>query len=94
MQFYRNVLGMELLYGGEQASFSSLRANDSESAILNLEQGDIASRWGRLIFHVTDVDALWTHLKKRGFNLKSHGTRPAACLAVPLCRQFSGGFSP
>jgi hypothetical protein len=27
------ALGMELLYGGEQASFSSLRANDSESAI-------------------------------------------------------------
>jgi catechol 2,3-dioxygenase-like lactoylglutathione lyase family enzyme len=28
VQFYRNVLGMELLYGGERASFSSLRAND------------------------------------------------------------------
>ncbi|WP_051979226.1 VOC family protein [Edaphobacter aggregans] len=58
VQFYRKALGMELLYGGEQASFSSLRANDSESAILNLEQGDTVSRWGRLIFHVTDVDAL------------------------------------
>jgi catechol 2,3-dioxygenase-like lactoylglutathione lyase family enzyme len=66
VQFYRNVLGMRLLYGGEQASFSSLRANDSESAILNLEQGDTASRWGQLIFHVTD--AFWTHLKQRGFN--------------------------
>jgi catechol 2,3-dioxygenase-like lactoylglutathione lyase family enzyme len=66
VQFYRNVLGMKLLYGGEQASFSSLRANDSESAILNLEQGDTASRWGQLIFHVTD--AFWTHLKQRGFN--------------------------
>jgi catechol 2,3-dioxygenase-like lactoylglutathione lyase family enzyme len=68
LQFYRNVLGMELLYGGDQASFSSLRANDSESAILNLEQGDTASQSGRLIFHVTDVDAFWTHLKERGFN--------------------------
>jgi catechol-2,3-dioxygenase len=38
VHFYRNVLGMELLYGGEQASFSSLRANDSKSAILNLEK--------------------------------------------------------
>ena len=38
VQFYRNVLGMELLYGGERACFSSLRAKDSESAILNLEQ--------------------------------------------------------
>jgi catechol 2,3-dioxygenase-like lactoylglutathione lyase family enzyme len=68
VQFYRNVLGMELLYGGEQASFSSLRANDSESAILNLEQGDTVTRWGRLIFHVTDVDAFWAQLKERGFN--------------------------
>src|ERR1700758_1045405 len=68
VQFYRNVLGMELVYGGEQASFSSLRANHPESAILNLEQGDAVSRWGRLIFHVTDVDAFWTLLKERGFN--------------------------
>ena len=68
VHFYRDVLGMELLYGGEQASFSSLRANDSESAILNLEQGDTVSQWGRLIFHVTDVDAFWTHLKKKGFD--------------------------
>lgn len=66
--FYRNVLGMELLYGGEQASFSSLRANDSESVILNLEQGGSVSQWGRLIFHVTDVDAFWTHLKEKGFD--------------------------
>jgi catechol 2,3-dioxygenase-like lactoylglutathione lyase family enzyme len=68
VHFYRNALGMELLYGVEQACFSSLRANDSESAILNLEQGDTVSRWGRLIFHVTDVDAFWMHLKERGFN--------------------------
>jgi len=68
VQFYRDLLGMELLYGGEQASFSSLRANNSESAILNLEQGDTVSLWGRLIFHVTDVDAFWTHLKERGFD--------------------------
>ena len=68
VQFYRDVLGMELLYGGERASFSSLRASDSASAIVNLEQGDSMPRWGRLIFHVTDVDAFWTHLKERGFN--------------------------
>src|SRR5207244_2908223 len=39
VQFYREVLGMELLYGGETAGFSSLRAKDANSAILNLEQG-------------------------------------------------------
>ena len=66
VQFYRNLLGMELLYGGERSGFSSLRANDSESVILNLEQGDSMSGWGRIIFHVSDVDALWTVLKREG----------------------------
>src|SRR5215469_8944984 len=68
VQFYCDVLGMKLLYGGEHAGFSSLQANDSESAILNLELGDTVQRWGRLIFHVTDVDAFWTHLKENGFH--------------------------
>ena len=68
VRFYRDVLGMELLYGGEDAGFSSLRAEDAQSAILNLEQGDRVTHWGRLIFCVTDVDALWNHLKDRGFD--------------------------
>ena len=68
VQFYRNVLGMELLYGGERASFSSLRANDSEAAILNLEQGDSVPQWGRVIFHVRDVDSFWTDLREKGFD--------------------------
>jgi len=38
VRFYRDVLGMELLYGGEGTGFSSLCARDPQSAILNLEQ--------------------------------------------------------
>ena len=57
VRFYGEVLGMELLYGGEDACFSSLRAKDAQSAILNLEQSDSVTGWGRLIFYVTDVDA-------------------------------------
>ena len=68
VRFYRDVLGMELLYGGERAGFTSLRAKDAQSAILNLEQGEAVTRWGRLIFYVTDVDAFWSHLKERGFD--------------------------
>jgi catechol 2,3-dioxygenase-like lactoylglutathione lyase family enzyme len=67
VRFYKDVLGMELLYGGESMGFSSLRARDTQSAILNLEQGEAVTHWGRLIFYVTDVDALWNHLKDRGF---------------------------
>ena len=68
VRFYRDVLGMELLFGGEEASFSSLRAKEAQSAILNLEQGDTVIGWGRLILHVTDVDAFWTRLTERGFD--------------------------
>ncbi len=68
VRFYRDLLGMELLYGGESTGFSSLRARDTQSAILNLELGKPETRWGRLIFYVTDVDALWDHLKDHGFD--------------------------
>jgi catechol 2,3-dioxygenase-like lactoylglutathione lyase family enzyme len=68
VQFYRNLLGLELLYGGERSNFSSLRAGDSGSVILNLEHGHVVSRWGRIIFHVADVDAFWSHLKGNGFD--------------------------
>lgn len=67
VRFYRNVLGMEVLYGGEESSFSSLRAKDAKSAILNLEQGEAATSWGRLIFYVADVDEVWRYLKAHGF---------------------------
>jgi catechol 2,3-dioxygenase-like lactoylglutathione lyase family enzyme len=46
VRFYRDVLGMTLLYGGEDAGFSSQRAKDAQSAILNLEQGDTVTLWG------------------------------------------------
>jgi hypothetical protein len=68
VQFFRNVLSMKLLYGGEQASFSSLRTSNSESVVLNLEQGVTGTQWGRLIFHVTDVDEFWTYLREQGFH--------------------------
>jgi catechol 2,3-dioxygenase-like lactoylglutathione lyase family enzyme len=66
VQFYRNVLGMELIYGGEDSCFSSLRATQAESAILNLQTGHPETHWGRLILYVTDVDSFWRHLKQSG----------------------------
>src|SRR5207245_11514389 len=71
-QFYRDVLGMELLYGGETAGFSSLRAKHANSAILNLKQGKPVKGWGRLIFHSADVDALWTRFNELGLSLAKH----------------------
>jgi catechol 2,3-dioxygenase-like lactoylglutathione lyase family enzyme len=68
VRFYRDLLGMEIIYGGEGECFSSLRAQDAPYPILNLEQGEPVTRWGRLIFHVADVDACWACLRGKGFH--------------------------
>lgn len=68
VRFYRDVLGMELAYGGAEAYFSSLRTTDAELPILNLEQDRAATRWGRIIFHVSDVDLFWRYLIESGFD--------------------------
>jgi len=68
VRFYRDVLGMALVYGGEDAFFSSLRAKDAEDPILNLEQVRPVPGWGRMIFYVADVDAFWEFLRGKGFN--------------------------
>src|SRR5256886_8496426 len=55
VRFYRDVLGMEIIYGGEDGCFSSLRTKDVKDPILNLEQGSPVAHWGRMIFYVADV---------------------------------------
>jgi len=71
MRFYRDVLGMEVVYGKEDGYFSSLRARDGMEPILNLEHGNPATQWGRLIFHVSDVDGFWVHFKEKGLHPES-----------------------
>ena len=71
VRFYKDVLGMEVLHGGEDAPFSSLHAKDAEYPILNLEQGRSVPGWGRMIFYVADVDAFWEYLRGKGLNPES-----------------------
>ena len=68
VRFYHQVLGLKMLYGGEEASFSSFRTGGADSAILNLELGRSVSDWGRIIFYVSDVDEVWAYLTEKGFN--------------------------
>jgi len=46
---------MKLLYGGEDACFSSFRAKDGKTPILNPESPRDAS-WGERYFHMPDPD--------------------------------------
>jgi catechol 2,3-dioxygenase-like lactoylglutathione lyase family enzyme len=64
--FYR-LLEMRLLYGGEDAAFTSFAAGDN---FLNLIAEPAERRWtwwGRLILYHSDVDGLHTRLTKAGW---------------------------
>ena len=71
VRFYQGVLGLEIVYGGPNATFTSLRSRDAECPLINLQLGRPTTDWGRIIFHVSDVDALWSHLKQTGFKPNS-----------------------
>lgn len=65
VEFYR-LVGFELLYGGEEAAFTSFRAG---SGFLNLILQPVDrcwSWWGRVIFYVSDVDGLYNRLIAAG----------------------------
>jgi catechol 2,3-dioxygenase-like lactoylglutathione lyase family enzyme len=83
VRFYNDVLELEIIYGGEGSCFTSFRTKDG-SAILNLEHGDPGTQWGRLIFHVSDVDRFWAYLTEKGFHPKSRRALPSACVNVEL----------
>lgn len=68
VSFYRDVLCLELIYGGADSGFSSFRIQNTEFPIINLQRGDPATAWGRMIFHVSNVDAFWKRLKEKGFD--------------------------
>ena len=65
VEFYCEGVGLELLYGGDSASFTSFRIGKGYlNLILSPEGG--WSWWGRIIFHVDDVDALYQKLLDAG----------------------------
>lgn len=68
------ALGFELRYGGEQANFSSFAAGSTSYVNLVLvAPGTPIGWWGRAIFYVRDVDALYAAALAAGL---SPGTEP------------------
>ena len=69
--FYSSV-GFDLLYGGEDAEFTSFRVGNG---YLNLQldlnrsdpsRSDDTAIWGRVIFWVDDVDSMYLRVKSAG----------------------------
>ena len=63
--FYR-ALGFVLRYGGGDAAFSSFEAGASYLNLIEAESDQYWSWWGRVIFHVDDVDAMYRRAHDAG----------------------------
>jgi len=66
VRFYR-ALGFEVLHGGENASFTSFRAGTSYLNLIAQPTERHWSWWGRVIFYVADVDALYDRALAAGY---------------------------
>ena len=73
VDFYRDKIGLEILHGGGTESFTSFKVGDGYLNLILDSQGPV-TWWGRLIFHVDDVDALYQRLVQAGL---SPATEPA-----------------
>jgi catechol 2,3-dioxygenase-like lactoylglutathione lyase family enzyme len=66
VRFYRGI-GFELLYGSEEASFTSFRVAGGYLNLILQPAERRWSWWGRVIFYESDVDALHARLVAAGY---------------------------
>jgi catechol 2,3-dioxygenase-like lactoylglutathione lyase family enzyme len=66
VRFY-TALGFEILYGGETLPFTSFRAGRGYLNVIAQPQEKQWSWWGRAIFYVGDVDAMYQRAVAAGF---------------------------
>jgi catechol 2,3-dioxygenase-like lactoylglutathione lyase family enzyme len=67
VQFYR-TLGFALIHGGEKTSFTSFQVGTGYLNLIAQPAVRQWSWWGRTIFYVSDVDALYQHAVACGLN--------------------------
>src|SRR5262245_24178724 len=65
VRFYR-ALGFGLHYGGEDAAFTSFTVGSSYLNIVQAGPDHGWAWWGRVIFHVADVDAMYARAVGKG----------------------------
>jgi catechol 2,3-dioxygenase-like lactoylglutathione lyase family enzyme len=71
VEFYQAQVGLVMLYGGAAASFTSFRVGQGYLNLILTPERE-GSWWGRVIFHVDDVDEL--HRKLLAAGLRPHNT--------------------
>ena len=65
--FYR-ALGFDIIHGGETSSFTSFRAGEGYLNLIAQPEQQRWSWWGRIIFYVADVDALYDRALAAGYH--------------------------
>lgn len=65
VRFY-TALGLRVRYGGEQAAFTSLHAGSGYLNLIAQPPDRHWSWWGRVILHVSDVDAFYRRAIEQG----------------------------
>ena len=66
IKFYSNIPGFEIVYGNSESPFVTFKIEDQ---FLNLEYNENRTGdFGRIIFHVTDVEKIYHHLKQSPFS--------------------------
>ena len=68
VRFYTS-LGFELAYGGPDANFTSFRAGSGYLNLIAQSEQRQWTWWGRVIFHVSDVDGLHARAIESGIGL-------------------------
>jgi catechol 2,3-dioxygenase-like lactoylglutathione lyase family enzyme len=66
VRFYR-MLGLEIVHGGDKATFTSLRAGPNYLNLVAQPAARNWSWWGRVIFYHSDVDALYARVLAAGY---------------------------
>jgi catechol 2,3-dioxygenase-like lactoylglutathione lyase family enzyme len=66
VRFYRD-LGFDLRYGGEDTAFTSFTVGSGFLNLIAESPQRTWSWWGRVIFHVTDVDAIYARVVGLGW---------------------------
>jgi uncharacterized glyoxalase superfamily protein PhnB len=65
VRFYR-LLGFDMLYGGEEAAFTSFKAGGNFVNLIAQPAERQWSWWGRVIFYDSDLDGLYARLVAAG----------------------------
>lgn len=65
-KFYR-ALGFDLIRGGDGAAFTSFRVGKGYLNLVAQPPDRLWCWWGRVIFHVSDVDAVYANAIAQGY---------------------------